>query len=177
MRRIEIVDYNPDWVIMFQKERALLADLLGPIMIACHHIGSTSVPGLAAKPIIDIMLEVGSLSELDCHTSGMEALGYESMGEYGIAGRRFFRKGGCDRTHHIHAFSAGDFNVERHLAFRDYLRLRPDRLREYAEIKQRVALECANDIEKYCHGKDAFVKNLEREALQHFQGQGKGEMW
>ena len=101
----------------------------------------------------------------------LEALGYEAMGECGIARRRYFRKGGDERTHQIHAFLQGDDHVHRHLAFRDYLRTHPAVCREYAELKQAVAASCQHDIERYCAGKNAFVKEHEANALRWLAGQ------
>jgi GrpB-like predicted nucleotidyltransferase (UPF0157 family) len=130
-----------------------------------HHIGSTAVPGLAAKPIIDILMEVTALEELDALNQRMESIGYTPKGEFGIPGRRYFQKGGDDRTHHLHAFARGDFNLARHLAFRDYLRGHPEVAREYGELKRAVAKTCENDIGRYCDGKDAFVKDIESIAI------------
>ena len=165
MRRIEIAPYDPAWRELFEIERQLISEALGAIALDVHHIGSTSVPGLAAKPIIDIILEVSSLEDLDQRESALASLGYESKGEYGIERRRFFPKGGGERTHHIHAFKAGDPHVVRHLAFRDYLRAHPAISREYEALKTRVAASCNNDIDTYCDGKDSFIKDHERLAL------------
>jgi GrpB-like predicted nucleotidyltransferase (UPF0157 family) len=169
MRKIEIVDYNPAWPDLFEAERKLLRQTLDGLVMKIHHIGSTSVPGLAAKPIIDILIEVSDVEELDSYNNKMLLTGYEAMGEYGIPGRRYFRKGGENRTHHIHAFSAGDYNVIRHIAFRDYLREKPEVVAEYAELKKKLAAECDNDIEKYCDGKENFVKFHENIAVSKYQ--------
>jgi GrpB-like predicted nucleotidyltransferase (UPF0157 family) len=131
-----------------------------------HHIGSTAVPGLAAKPIIDILVEVSSLAEIDATTDGMAELGYEAMGEFGIAGRRYFHKGGNQRTHQIHAFKKGNPHILRHIVFRDYLRTHPDAASEYGRLKKKVAATCDNDIEVYCDGKEAYVKKLEAIAMK-----------
>ena len=99
-----------------------------------------------------------------------EALGYKCMGEYGIAGRRFFRKGGDERTHHIHIFeesSRGD--IERHLAVRDYLRTHGEAAEAYASLKTRLAELYPYSIDDYCDGKDEFVKSLERKALEWYK--------
>ena len=124
------------------------------------------MPGLSSKPIIDILLEVGDLVALDARNSAMEAIGYTPMGEFGIPGRRYFPKGGGNRSHQIHAFLRGDGNVGRHNPFRDYLRRHPQAAQEYAELKRRVARACNNDLGKYCDGKDAYVKQLEAIAVK-----------
>jgi GrpB-like predicted nucleotidyltransferase (UPF0157 family) len=161
MRTIEVVEYDPSWPERFEEESNLLREKLGDIAVEVHHIGSTAVPGLAAKPIIDILIEVADLAALDARNRDMELIGYEPKGEFGIPGRRYFQKGGDNRTHQIHAFVAGDVNVSRHIAFRDYLRSNPGVAEEYGTLKKKVAETCDNDIEKYCDGKDAFVKNHE----------------
>jgi GrpB-like predicted nucleotidyltransferase (UPF0157 family) len=106
-----------------------------------HHVGSTAVPGLAAKPIIDILIEVTGLEALDALHEDMKVIGYKPKGEFGIPGRRYYQKGGKQRTHQIHAFVTGDFNVTRHIAFRDYLRANSDVAREYGEVKKRKRVE------------------------------------
>ena len=166
MRKIKVVDYNPLWSELFDIECAVLQNKLDNVAIAIHHIGSTSVPGLAAKPVIDILIEATSLDDLDALNEVMEDIGYEPRGENGIAGRRYFLKGGDERTHHIHAFAAGDSNITRHLSFQDYLRANKTIANEYAELKMRLAEKCNHDSKKYCDGKDRFVKTHETLALQ-----------
>ncbi len=165
MRTIEVVDYRPDWQLQFKTEATAIKRLLGPCLIKAHHIGSTSVPGLAAKPIIDILLEVRDLKELNGFDAGMADLSYEAMGEFGIERRRFYRKGGDLRTHHVHAFLAGDEHVGRHLAFRDYLVAHPQVQAQYACLKRALARRFLNSSEDYCSGKDSFVRKVERQAL------------
>src|SRR5205823_9905598 len=140
---------------------------LGPVFVAIHHIGSTSVPELAAKPIIDILLEVESIEALDGSAGALEALGYEGLGEFGLARRRYFRRDAAPgvRTHQMHAYAASDPALERHLAFRDYLRAHPADARAYAELKQRLAHAHPDDIEAYMEAKDRFIKAAERRAL------------
>ena len=88
------------------------------------------------------------------------------MGAFGIPGRRYYRNGGTHRTHHIHAFAVGDDHIQRHLAFRDYLRMHPEVRLAYAALKMRLASECNHDNECYCDGKDSFVKHHEAQALE-----------
>lgn len=163
---IEVVPYNPNWIKKYNAEKMELLNALGENISEIHHIGSTSVEGLAAKPIIDIILVVNTIEDLDTLSGVFEKLGYEVMGEFGIKGRRYYRKGGNDRTHQIHAFQSGDSNVARHLAFRDYLIAHQDVMKEYANLKLRLASTCNNDIEAYCDGKDSFIKYHEAKALE-----------
>lgn len=165
MMLIEVVPYDPNWPRLFQEEHDKLLETLGEIKVIPHHIGSTSVVGLAAKPIIDILLEVERLEDIDAVPHLFESLGYEVMGEFGIAGRRYYRKGGERRTHHIHAFQTGDPGLRRHLAFRDYLTAHPDVMEEYARLKQAIAATCNHEITTYSAGKNDFVKYHEAQAL------------
>jgi GrpB-like predicted nucleotidyltransferase (UPF0157 family) len=172
-RVIEVVDYNPAWKAAFVLERSLLQEALGEIVVAVHHIGSTSVPGLAAKPIIDILLAVTDLAALDDKGAEMAALGYKAKGENGIPGRRYFHKGGPQRTHHAHAFTAGDPNLTRHLAFRDYLIANPEVTQEYAALKKRLASAYKDDSRLYQAGKEDFISLHEWLALERFNDSGK----
>jgi GrpB-like predicted nucleotidyltransferase (UPF0157 family) len=108
--------------------------------------------------------------------AGMEALAYEALGEFGIPGRRYFRKGGDDRTHQAHVFQVGDPGVERHLAFRDYLRAHPGVAAEYGVLKAGLAQQFPEDIDKYMDGKDAFVKAAEQEALRWYRAGGAQQL-
>ena len=145
--------------------------ILGENCTAIHHIGSTSVTGLAAKPIIDIMPVVRKLEAVDKSASAFEKLGYEYMGEFGISGRRYLRKGGEERTHQIHIFSEDNtVDIERHLAVRDYLRTHKDVCDEYAALKKELARKYPYDIDGYCDGKDEFVRQMEQKALKWRNG-------
>ena len=125
-RRITLEPHNAQWATDFAVEARHLRQALNETLLHIHHIGSTSVPGLIAKPVIDILLEVISLERLDEQNNQMTALGYSPRGEYGISGRRYFVKGGDRRTHHVHAFEAGSMHIIRHLAFRAYLQRNGD---------------------------------------------------
>jgi len=132
-QHITVVDYNPLWVKKYEEESLLIKDILANNCTAIYHIGSTSVEGLAAKPIIDIMVAVRSLEKVDCVAEVFSKISYEYLGEFGIAGRRYLRKGGDERTHQIHIFQAEDWNnIGRHLAFRDYMRTHKKEREEYA---------------------------------------------
>lgn len=163
---IEVIPYREEWKTLFLEEQARLEELLGDTLIRVFHIGSTSVPGIQAKPVIDLLPVVTDVASLDAYREGFEALGYEAMGEYGIPGRRFYKKGGERRTHHIHAFQYDNaYAILRHTAFCSYLREFPAVRDEYAALKAGLAKKFPADIEAYCDGKDAFVKRVERKAL------------
>lgn len=103
-QHITVVNYDPEWPSKYVRERDYITEILKENCISIYHIGSTSVPGLAAKPIIDIMAVVRSLEELDMVAEKFSEIGYEYLGEFGITGRRYLRKGGDERTHQIHIF-------------------------------------------------------------------------
>ncbi|MGE9213184.1 GrpB family protein [Exiguobacterium aurantiacum] len=164
MRKVEVIPYDPIWATKFEEEAAKLQRLFEDELVAIHHIGSTSVPGLDAKPIIDIMPVVRQIERIDDWVGHMEALGYRSFGEHGIPRRRFFAKGEEVRTFHVHMFEDGDDGVIRHLAFRDYLITFPDVRDEYASLKQQLASQHPDDIESYIQGKQDWVSATERAA-------------
>ncbi len=169
MRIIEVVEYNDDWPRLFEIERQLIVLSLPIKNLWLHHIGSTAVSGLAAKPIIDILLEVEEIEILDGYNEIFEAIGYECKGEFGISGRRYFQKGGSKRSHQIHAFRKNSENAIRHLAFKEYLITHPAVAKEYAGLKLDVAKKCNNDIGAYCDGKDEFVKTHEKHAVTWYK--------
>ena len=169
-QHVIVVDYNPEWPVMFAAEAGMIRRVLGSNCVAVHHIGSTAVPGLAAKPVIDIMPVVKSLNDVDCLASEFVKNGYEYLGEFGMAGRRYMRKGGDERTHQIHIFAEKDtLNITRHLAFRDYMRVNSTVRETYAALKRSLAKEYPYDIEAYCDSKAAFVKAYEDEALAAYR--------
>lgn len=165
MRIIEVVEYQASWAQGFSVAQASLKRVLGDNAIHIEHVGSTSVVGLAAKPIIDILVEVKSLPALDAQQLAMQRLGYLAKGENGIAGRRYYEKGGDARTHHIHAFEQGSDQLLRHRAFRDYLNVNPEVCQAYAQLKKTAALRCNNDASQYAADKQAFVSWHEQAAL------------
>lgn len=146
---------------MFESEAKLIKQALGSNCITVHHIGSTSVPGLSVKPIIDILPVVRDIQEVDKATKAMEALGYEAKGEYGIAFRRYFQKGKHIRTHHVHIYQEGDTEISRYLKFRDWMRSHDDDAISYAKLKKELAAKFPEDILNYCNGKDAFVASID----------------
>ena len=168
MRKVEVVPHNPEWRDAFEAEAKHVAAALGENVVAIHHIGSTAIPSIYAKPIVDLLVEVSDITEVDGQSSAMESLGYEVMGEYGIPGRRYFRKDNQQgiRTHHIHAFEAGSAEVERHLAFRDYMIAHPVEAQRYSELKRKLAEEHPQNIDGYMDGKDGFIKEMDRRAAQ-----------
>ncbi len=166
---VRVEPYRSEWVELFQQEAERIRGVFGDELVELHHIGSTAVPGLEAKPVIDMMPVVRRIERVDDFNGAMQALGYEPMGELGIPGRRYFRKGGDDRTHQAHAFQIGDPNIERHLAYRDYLRAHPGVAARYGALKAALARRFPEDIYSYMEGKDAFIKETEQQALAWYR--------
>lgn len=167
--KIRIVPYKQNWPADFEKEAQALKDILKENLINIFHIGSTAVPGLAAKPIIDIMPVVRELKKVDLKQRDLEDLAYEYMGELGIKDRRYLRKGGENRTHQVHIFQFENTkDILRHLAFRDFLRSHPEKAEKYAELKKIIAKKYPDNIDGYSDAKNDFVKRLEKEALIWF---------
>ena len=164
---VRVVPYDDHWPVRYETEAGRLRDALGEVAVRVHHIGSTAIPCISAKPIIDILIEVSDLAALDARSPRIVSLGYEAKGEFGIPGRRYFRRDNeaGDRTNQIHAFDVGSLQADRHLAFRDYLISHSQVALAYGELKQRLAERFPNDINAYMDGKDAFAKHHEREAL------------
>jgi GrpB-like predicted nucleotidyltransferase (UPF0157 family) len=163
---IVVSDYNPDWPATFEQERTSLHSALGSLVLTIEHIGSTSVPGLAAKPIIDLQLSVRSLEEARSSCVGpLQALGYSYMPEYEarLPGELFFRKG-LPWTHHLHILEGDHPRWRRRLLFRDYLRNHPEVVRAYAKLKRDLAVAFDDDISGYRTAKDAFVAATMAEA-------------
>lgn len=157
--QIVVVDYRPEWPAMFDEERAKIADALGPLAVAIEHIGSTSVPGLGAKPIIDLLVGVRSLAEARSRCiEPIEALGYTHLPEYRawLPEQIFFRKG-MPWTHHVHVMEPSHPRWDYYLLFRDYLRAHPEAASAYALLKRNLATAHKDDIAAYRTAKNDFV--------------------
>ena len=155
---VEIARYNAAWPRVFELESEAILGACRPWVTSVHHIGSTSVPGLAAKPILDIMPLVSDPDDGAAAVSKMIMLGYRYRGEHGIPGRSYFNKIVDERTVvHAHMFPAGHPAAEKHLVFRDHLRAHPDALREYESLKRTLASKHRDNGEAYTKGKAEFV--------------------
>ncbi|WP_332309472.1 GrpB family protein [Planococcus lenghuensis] len=168
---MEVLPYDPRWKSRFSEEAEALRVVLGDQCLAVHHIGSTAVEGLAAKPVIDLMPTVKDIHEIDKLNRQFESLGYEVKGENGIPGRRYLQKGGDARTHHVHIYEAGSPEIRRHLAFRDYLRKHPAEAEVYGNLKLQLAAAFPWSIEQYIAGKEAVATSIEKRALAEFGGE------
>lgn len=170
---VEVMAHNPHWKNEFEQEAQKIKAIYDDLLLEIHHIGSTSVVGLKAKPVIDIMPIVCDINEVDKFDDQMEALGYEPLGENGIVGRRFFRKDDetlGKRTHHVHVFDQHSHDeIIRHLAFKAYLIAHPDIANQYGNLKSRLAVAFPNDIESYMAGKNDFIKDTEKQAVAWYK--------
>ena len=171
MDNIFIVDYDPSWPHLFEIEAAQIHEALGNLVLAIEHFGSTAVPGLAAKPIIDILVGVPSLSESSpVLIPNLEALGYRYWCDNPDPARMFFVKGlppNGPRTHHVHIVEPHSEQWER-LLFRDYLRQYPEEAERYAQLKRDLAQQFQADREAYTAGKTEYVQSVILKAKQKF---------
>ncbi|UOR10943.1 GrpB family protein [Halobacillus amylolyticus] len=165
MRKIEVIPYKAQWASEFKQEAALLNQVLSREIVCIHHIGSTAVEGLKAKPVIDIMPVCKDIYSIDAYNQAMAEIGYVAKGENGLSGRRYFEKGGHQRTHHVHIYQEGNPEADRHLAFRDYLRTHPKEAARYGGIKEDLARLFPYDIQSYIMRKHIIVNEIERKAL------------
>ena len=167
--KVEIVQHDPKWSQLYQVEADKLMHAFGKELVSIHHIGSTSVPGLLAKPILDMMPVVQDIERVELLNEQMESLGYEALGEFGMLGRRYFRKGGDARTHQVHIFQKNDkWNIDRHLAVKEFLNSHPAEVKLYGELKESLAKKFPNDRISYVDGKNTFVKYLEKRAFSWY---------
>lgn len=170
MDEVVIVEYDPRWSLMFEEEAARIAEVLSKNLVVCiEHIGSTAVPGLAAKPIIDLLVSVCSLAEAkQIAVSPLEELGYAYWFDNPDPHRMFFVKGlppNGPRTHHVHIIESDSILQER-LLFRDYLREHPDEASRYAQLKRDLAQQFLTDREAYTSGKTEYVQSVMQKIRQ-----------
>jgi GrpB-like predicted nucleotidyltransferase (UPF0157 family) len=167
---VHLTEYNKDWPCQFRDERELLARIFGAQALAIEHIGSTSVPGLAAKPTVDIAVAVPSLDIVPEVVPSLEQLDYEYLGEYGLPGRHFFRKPVVEEedkpSFHLHVALKGSNHMTAWLTFRDLLS-RDLRVRdEYLDLKRDLAARFHHDRPSYTAAKSEFIEAHVRAVLQ-----------
>ncbi|TET46545.1 GrpB family protein [candidate division TA06 bacterium] len=172
--RVAIVDYDPAWPEQFRLEKEKLLAAIGSYVAEIQHIGSTAVPGLAGKPVIDVMVGVHPLSEADAVCiDAIIQLGYEyvSAFEKDTPFRRYFRKNNSNgvRTHQIHLVEIGSEWWLRHLAFRDYLRSHAEAREAYERVKRELASKEWEDVNDYAEAKTEFIRAIEEKAMTWWQ--------
>lgn len=162
---VRIVEYDPAWAESAAAEMARIAAGVGEGVVRLDHVGSTAVPGLAAKPIVDLQLSVAHIDARSLYVGPLERLGYLFAPDPASPDFHFFGLPAArPRTHHLHVCAAGSEDERRHLAVRDYLRAHPEEVAAYAELKRRVVARAPGDRLAYIEGKDAYVAALERRA-------------
>jgi len=166
-RTIQVVDPTPEWSVFFGKEAAHLTLIFGTQLVAIHHIGSTAIQRIKAKPIIDMLVIIKHIETIETFSAPMQQLGYRPRGECldnpipGTPGRFYFSKDiNGVRTHQVHVCQEGHADIENKLAFRDYLRAHREEAQAYSSLKERLAAEHRHDIVGYIRGKDAFVQRI-----------------
>ena len=166
--KLILTSHDPSWKERFSSESCRLLQALGPNVIAIHHIGSTSIPDVLAKPVIDVLVEVRQIDQVDENTGQKCDLLYEAMGEYGIDGRRYFRRSrtGEFPAFHIHVFATNSEHVERHLAFRDYLLAHPGKAKEYSELKVKLSESGSASKSDYQAAKTPFIEACIKDATK-----------
>jgi GrpB-like predicted nucleotidyltransferase (UPF0157 family) len=165
---VTLVPPSPDWAAMARTESARLKNALGDVLLRVEHMGSTSIPGIVAKPILDFIPVVTNLDALDAAQPSLEALGYDYLGEFGIPTRRYCRLNDPvtgARKFQLHCFAEDSPQIARHLAFRDYLRAHPDVAKAYEAEKIRAAALHPDNVLLYNDAKNDWIKRTERDAL------------
>lgn len=172
-REVELVPHNPEWSQLADEEAKQILEQLSIPVIGIYHIGSTSIPGIKAKPILDFVMEVADLDEVIRSAKALEKLGYISKGEYGIPGRQFFTKDTKgERSHHLHVFQKGHPDIERHLVFRDFLRANPKAAHEYELIKEKLAKRFPKESGSYTEAKSDFILSMDEVARYWLEQKG-----
>lgn len=157
-----LVPHDPEWAHKFAKEAPILKGVFLDNLISLHHIGSTAIPGIQAKPTIDILAAVKILEGVDNIVEHLEALGFYGYGELGIKGRRYFSR--KDNSVHLHVYQEGDPQIARHIIFCEYLISHPEKAKEYEGFKQECATKYPENSIKYAEAKNSFIARLDEEA-------------
>lgn len=162
---VTLAAHDPDWECVASDEMARITAALGPTLLRIEHIGSTAIPGIAAKPVVDVMPVVRSEADLDPCRGPMEALGYLWRGEYGVPGRRYsvLERDG-KRLFHVHIYAEGNENIARQVAFRDYLRAHRDEALAYEAAKRAAAEAHPNDSMAYNDHKAGWIRACQERA-------------
>jgi GrpB-like predicted nucleotidyltransferase (UPF0157 family) len=168
---LRIVDYDPAWPDLSEEELRGVKEALADVAVRLEHVGSTAVPGLAAKPILDLQLSVAAIEPRARYVEPLERLGYLSVPSPDSPGYHLFAKPPeRPRTHHLHVCESGSEHELRHLAVRDFLRADGDEAARYAALKRRVAGRHPQDRLAYMEGKDEYVAALEGRAAEWARG-------
>lgn len=165
-----VTAYDPHWPELYEQEAKEIRHIFGDELVNIHHIGSTAVPGISAKPIIDILLIIKDIRSVNNFELWFRALGYKKMEECSIPQSLCFYKGDDEITHQIYVLEQRNQNgILCHLAVRDFLRCHPLDAYAYGMLKTQLAYQYSQDIQGYCKGKEIFIKELIDRALQWYR--------
>ena len=160
---VEVVEYDPRWKDLFFEEKELLEEALSGLIISIEDVGSTSIPGMAAKPVIDIMVCVNQQSRPDIYLEKVASLGYLYQAQEDEPERIYFKKG-IPRTHHLHFIVYDTKQYWNHVLFREYLIANRDTFEEYVNLKKELAKQYREDREGYWAGKNEFIRSIVNKA-------------
>ena len=164
MRTIVVVNYDPSWPDVFERLRAFIWPVLRDVALTVEHVGSTSVPGLPAKQIIDMTVVVPTDADIPVAIERLATLGYVHRGDLGVEGREAFYSPDGLPKHHLYLCQRDSLALSNHLLVRDYLRTHPEMAREYGELKKRLARDFPYDIDSYIDGKTDLILKILRAA-------------
>jgi GrpB-like predicted nucleotidyltransferase (UPF0157 family) len=162
VKTIVVVDYDPNWPQVFEQLRSRIWPAVRDIATAIHHVGSTAVPGLAAKPIVDMSVEVPAPGDVSAGIARLAGLGYVHRGNLGVEGREAFRAPAVLPAHHLYLCPSNSLALRNQLAVRDVLRADPQTAEEYGVLKSRLAVRFAHDSDGYVAGKTETILSILR---------------
>ncbi len=164
---IVIVEYDPQWPILFEQEKKAICAVIGHFVKGIEHMGSTAVPGLPAKPLIDICIGLQNIDDAMQCIEPLKSLGYEYVSEYEkvLPNRRYFRKGQIGkRTHHLHMWQINSLGWKRHINFRNILRKDRQLAYDYFALKAKLAKKYVDNRPAYSDAKSEFIESVLRRA-------------
>ncbi len=157
MKRVQVVEYDPEWPVIFERVRAYAWPAVRDVALAVEHVGSTAVEGLKAKPVIDACIVVAAKKDVPTCIERLARIGYVHRGDLGVPGRESFRPPDRLPRHHLYLSPSDSLSLRNHLGLRDYLRVHPEAAREYGELKSKLARRFPEDMGRYIRGKTAFI--------------------
>ncbi|MBT3603517.1 MAG: GrpB family protein [Candidatus Latescibacteria bacterium] len=160
MRKISVVDYDPTWPVTFEHLRSNIWPTISDIATTIEHIGSTSVVGLSAKPIIDMTIVVPNISQMPTLIDRLYTINYTHQGDQGVPGREAFKRQESTPAHHLYACEKNNLGFRNHLAIRDYMKQHPEAVQAYGDLKKQLAAQFPSDIDAYVDGKTDFLLNI-----------------
>lgn len=162
MSAVEVKAYDPEWPETFEQIRAVVWPVVQHASMSMEHIGSTSVPGLSAKPVIDACIVVASRRDLPFVVKALAKIGYEHRGDLGVPDREAFKQPATLPKHHLYASHRHSLSLKNHIGLRNYLRAHSDAALEYGELKERLAKQFPDDMDSYIAGKTEFIVSILR---------------